>query len=892
MALASEASKGEWVPVDCDIPFAYGSVICKRERADTIYLNTILKKNNKECHYDRIMVLNMCVTFVENYQRRCSFIDYNMTISYYTKLKVYLATRHIWKFGKRLEDSCKCVLNLQFYLNMKYSDSPALREMTCKCSDVSQWLCSQNPIVTKTEKTPLFRTGRYYVCDDKTLITKHLRCDKKSDCYDKSDESDCNIRDWMMFTCTDHGNIHLSLLCDGVAQYGDLTDEVACPNNYIPSTRQLIIHQYEHCGHNSKLSYCMSGQHCFKSNRLCVYERTLTGQPYHCNNTDHLRGCLDHVCPTFYKCPSSYCIPYHLVCDGVIDCPNGDDEDGCPIRSCAGLFKCRLDDVCVHPLHICDGIPDCPSSLDDEAECDAEPCPSECQCTTRVIFCNRTITGQNFDFGRKVLILRNFASQTMPIATAMRNAIYLDLSSNSIASTDMLLSKFRAGNAVVHLNLYNNSLTHLYRSMFQNLYNVKNLTLGNNSISRIYSFAFKNLDRLSMLDLSTQNIQIIEKYSFYGLSSLLYLDISNNKISTFEVGLSESLLATLIWLNIENNKIEEVMYRMPNAKHSFTLMTNSHGMCCLSIQHFRTSCHLLFDEMLSNFCRRKLPTWTTIASYGLISSVVILVNFVVIYFHSRTHQHTHNILIRVLSLVDISVLSYYIIITLAYANYGNNFIFHYNSWIKSYQCAIARFTVSKALLCSTCVSLLIAVNQLLAIRFKSSQLKSISIKKLPIILGPCLVMCSAISYKLQTTPTNSLIMHANCLPFSNTDNKVLPWLSIYLSLLGLFPCLTLVINVLIFRHVQTTAKRAGRKNTETVRKLHVRAALMILSVLPQWIILCWYVVLVSLNTQTKHLENIILIFVLPSPALVNSFFYTFHSRSFKNFVYSKIFRWS
>ena len=48
VALASEASKGESVPVDCDVPFGSGSVICKRERADTIDPNTILKRNSKE----------------------------------------------------------------------------------------------------------------------------------------------------------------------------------------------------------------------------------------------------------------------------------------------------------------------------------------------------------------------------------------------------------------------------------------------------------------------------------------------------------------------------------------------------------------------------------------------------------------------------------------------------------------------------------------------------------------------------------------------------------------------------------------------------------------------------------------------------------------------------
>ena len=894
VALTSEVTKGEWVPVDCDVPLEYGSVICKRKlkRAVETGQNAILKRNSKECHYNGVMVFDMCVTFAKYFNSRCSFISYNMTLFYYTKLKVYLASRHVWNFGFRFEHSCKCVLNLQFYLDMKSSDCPALREMTCNCSDVSQWLCSHNPIATNIENTRLFLTGRYYVCNDKTLITKHLRCDNKTDCYDKSEESDCTVSDWMMYTCTDHGNIHLSLLCDGIAQCADLSDEAACLYTYSPNIRHLIAPQYEDCRHNSKLSYCISGLHCFKSNRLCVYERTLTGQPYHCNNTDHLRRCLDHVCPTFYKCPSSYCIPYHLICDEVIDCPNGEDEEGCPVRSCAGLFKCQLDDVCVHPLHICDGIPDCPSSLDDEAECDAEPCPSECECTTKVIFCNRTITDKNnFGVGRRILILRNFNSQTMPTATSMRNAIYLDISSNNIVSTDMLLFKFRAGNAVIHMNLDNNKLTHLYRNMFQNLRNVRNLTVSNNSIFKVYSFAFMSLNRLTMLDLSSQNIHFIEKYAFHGLTSLLYLDLSNNTILIFRYDMSEPLLATLMWLNIENNNIQEVKYKKPYAiLRSFTLVTNSYGLCCLSGQHFKTSCHLLLTEILSKFCRRKLPTWTIIASYGLISSVVILVNLVVIYFHSKTHQHTHSILIRVLSFTDMSVLFYYLLIALAYHNYGHNYIFHYNSWVKSSQCALARSAVPLSMLYSTVVSMLIVLNQLVTVRFRYSRPATINTTKVFIVLCVCLVMSAAISFNLHNAPTNSLIMHANCIAFSNTDGKVMVWLSIFLSLLGLLPCLTLIINVFIFQYVQTSAKRAGRKNTKTVRKLQIRASFMIIAVLPQWVILCCYVALISSNIQSKYLENTILIFVLPSPALTNSILYTFHSQTFIDFIRFRISR--
>ena len=44
---------------------------------------------------------------------------------------------------------------------------------------------------------------------------------------------------------------------------------------------------------------------------------------------------LDHSCSSSeFKCPDSYCIESNLKCNGIPDCPNGEDESGC-----SGMFK-------------------------------------------------------------------------------------------------------------------------------------------------------------------------------------------------------------------------------------------------------------------------------------------------------------------------------------------------------------------------------------------------------------------------------------------------------------------------------------------------------------------------------------------------------------------------
>ena len=78
---------------------------------------------------------------------------------------------------------------------------------------------------------------------------------------------------------------------------------------------------------------------CFSADRICTFERDIYGDPVHCSDTEHLRYCASHQCPDAYKCDGSYCIPVHMVCDEILDCPDGEDETGCDDLGVEGLFR-------------------------------------------------------------------------------------------------------------------------------------------------------------------------------------------------------------------------------------------------------------------------------------------------------------------------------------------------------------------------------------------------------------------------------------------------------------------------------------------------------------------------------------------------------------------------
>ena len=115
----------------------------------------------------------------------------------------------------------------------------------------------------------------------------------------------------------------------------------------------------------------VANQECFLQYKRCLFERDIYGTPVHCTGTEHLRYCALHECPDAFKCPDSYCIPVHMVCDNIDDCPNKEDEQGCSnIVDKRGLLRCTSDDIYVHQKHVCDNVLHCMDSFDDEFYCD------------------------------------------------------------------------------------------------------------------------------------------------------------------------------------------------------------------------------------------------------------------------------------------------------------------------------------------------------------------------------------------------------------------------------------------------------------------------------------------------------------------------------------------
>ncbi|KAL8613531.1 hypothetical protein ACOMHN_007574 [Nucella lapillus] len=105
----------------------------------------------------------------------------------------------------------------------------------------------------------------------------------------------------------------------------------------------------------------------------------------------------NQTCPeSHYRCPGEFndCLPVYTWCNGMYDCIDHQDEEGCKDMICPGFFRCRASVICVHSDHLCDAWPHCPEH-DDELLCDLT-CPVHCLCQGHTFLCFQPFSAMLF----------------------------------------------------------------------------------------------------------------------------------------------------------------------------------------------------------------------------------------------------------------------------------------------------------------------------------------------------------------------------------------------------------------------------------------------------------------------------------------------------------------
>ncbi|XP_074646146.1 uncharacterized protein LOC141902361 [Tubulanus polymorphus] len=183
-------------------------------------------------------------------------------------------------------------------------------------------------------------------------------------------------------------------------------------------------------------------------------------------------------------------------------------------------------------------------------------CPRQCRC-------NMVLTWIDCRDSRILNISSNWS--------IFRTATYLDLSQNLISD----IREFPR-NKLVHLVLFNNSISTIGNGSMKNASNLMNLNLGYNDISTLNRDGFVGLWQLKILSLTHNKLKTIRQIDLHHLVRLEDLDLSHNMIK-FITERAFIRLPELSMLNVSHNYIHRLHDDWFNEKSNLKMFNISHN---------------------------------------------------------------------------------------------------------------------------------------------------------------------------------------------------------------------------------------------------------------------------------------------------------------------------
>ena len=331
-----------------------------------------------------------------------------------------------------------------------------------------------------------------------------------------------------------------------------------------------------------------------------------------------------------YKCSFSYCILWSYMYDGKWDCPEGDDEIKATQDTmfCHNMYKCKNTNIiCIHLGNLCDKFIHCPHG-DDELFCNLNLviCPRQCSCLMYGIKCIGNIS-KNFTVKYPRIYISVYFSSLTKVNT-------INLIANFI---NALIIKIPKNNIV-------------YACTFPKLSFCLYLDLGYNLVQHISDKCFISFSLTRTLLLNNNKINFIHKNSFYNLSKLNVLIVSNNLL-LFLPNFFTKNTQKIKLVNILHVTLERIKSNAFKDLNFIVILTNLYNICCIAPQH--SVCHAFKPWYIS--CSDILPNMIMKILFGVVSSLIIILNCLSIITHAITFKASHvfSIIVIALNMNDI-----------------------------------------------------------------------------------------------------------------------------------------------------------------------------------------------------------------------------------------------
>ncbi len=563
---------------------------------------------------------------------------------------------------------------------------------------------------------------------------------------------------------------------------------------------------------------------------------------------------------TFTKCPGFYCIPWRYVCDGIWHCPGGTEEDTtyCNDPDCINKFRCRNSSVCLYLSSVCDenGLIECPNG-DDEFLCDIEfpACPSNCFCLLFSIICQfEVFTKYNGAFPYVLVSMTNctFTNKLIMFIHNFENVSILHVPQNNLSVI---------------------CIDHLIKSKITDI--IYTDFYGNN-VTEISSGCFKNMPRMFYLNLSWNNVFNIDSTIFSASSSIKYVDLSFNYINNLKRDIFLGI-STLILLKLDNNPIMDVSLSvLNNIQHVSIIKATYYKICCFVEQRsckIRTSWPKSCGRLLENgSCR--LIMWL-LAVGGLLSNVVTLISTPFIMDITKEAGYNYKSIVMMIAVGDVFSCISLVIIASADMFYKNHYILYESYWRGSVMCYISAVLIFLSNIMS-CVSLVfLAISRFSVVKWplNSHFLEKEFVKKW--IVGIIYMSCvmSVTTMLLYRFLSDSKILPTGlCFLLGNIDTSIIPLLvSILILVLQMASTLLLPILYLLLHIEQKTANLLV-KSTSSKSGNRKTSVFISLTNLICWIPCC--IILIITFVWREYPFSVLIwatSIVLPMNAILNPF---------------------
>ncbi|GAB1865448.1 Putative vitellogenin receptor [Camponotus japonicus] len=171
----------------------------------------------------------------------------------------------------------------------------------------------------------------------------------------------CDKPNW--FRCDNGDCVAFSYQCDGTEDCWDGSDEQNCNINFTISYPHHII-----CATNE---FRCKNKDCIPEGKFCDTVKDCS------DGSDEYDGCVNELkCDDKFRCKDKHCIRKDWVCDNRKDCPDGSDESNCDNKTLSASdcknaydrFLC-LNERCISLNAVCNEKNDCGDGSDEGPRC-------------------------------------------------------------------------------------------------------------------------------------------------------------------------------------------------------------------------------------------------------------------------------------------------------------------------------------------------------------------------------------------------------------------------------------------------------------------------------------------------------------------------------------------